>query len=337
MAAPAVNPNIQMTACAPDGCTVSYSDGLRVEIPSMANAGTLVVRIEKMDAAPGRLPAAAVLLSPVFVLDGSSQPELPFTVRLKFQAGQLNGRSPAVYTFDPVMKTWERMESRVEGNNISARLKRFATVAVFAADFTPGAVPDNTAAPSAFSDVTGHWAETDIKEVAAQGLLSGYTDGRFRPENRVTRAEFVTMLMRTLETEPMSGIQPAVFTDLHAIPAWAQPAVKAAAADGLVSGYADGSFRPNDTIRRAELAVLIGRVLELPEGEGRTPGFADAPQIPAWAAGPAAEAERLGLIQGRGGRFEPAAAVTRAEAAVLLLRLTGKTGLKSKDGSQPAN
>ncbi|WP_164820170.1 S-layer homology domain-containing protein, partial [Paenibacillus pasadenensis] len=95
---------------------------------------------------------------------------------------------------------------------------------------------------------------------------------------------------------------------------------------GLAQGDADGRFRPSAPVSRQELAALASRAASQLGVAARAAGaasaaYADADAIARWAAEPVADAARLGLMAGDGGRFEPARAVTRAEAAAVLVRL----------------
>lgn len=170
-----------------------------------------------------------------------------------------------------------------------------------------------------FTDIAGHWAEPDINQAARAGLLNGYPDKTYRPQDAVTRAQFVTLLARALG---MYGSGDTLtFTDSNLIAGWAQNAVALAAGRGIVTGYEDGTFRPDNTISRAELAVMLSRALNLDVTDSST-GFVDDDQIPAWAKPHVAAAQAAGLLHGRSGnRFAPGDPVTRAEAAALMLRI----------------
>lgn len=112
------------------------------------------------------------------------------------------------------------------------------------------------------------------------------------------------------------------FTDNDQIGGWAKQAVVQAAQASIVGGYADGSFRPNAPITRAEIAAMIARALKLQLNAHTTTGFADDDTIPGWAKGAVEAIRELGLIAGRGGnRFAPNETATRAEATVMLLRM----------------
>ena len=184
----------------------------------------------------------------------------------------------------------------------------------------PAACP---AGAGAFADTQGHWAGERIREGVCAGWLKGIGGDAFKPDAKVSRAEFAVMLARALGlAAPASGLR---FADAADIPDWAADAVAQAAQAGLVRGYADGTFGADRPVSRAEIAAMAMRAVSGQAAEGAAPEYADVADIPRWALGPIAEAQRLGLLLGRSGnRFAPNEPMTRAEAAVLLLRLKGQ-------------
>jgi len=113
---------------------------------------------------------------------------------------------------------------------------------------------------------------------------------------------------------------------------WAEPAVERMARKGMVSGYPDGTFKPEKILTRAEVASLLQRVLNLPPGEAAP--FRDSGEIPAWARGAAAACYQMGLIKGyprNGGvAFRAEQPVTRLEMAVILGRIASKLNLQGE-------
>jgi len=118
-----------------------------------------------------------------------------------------------------------------------------------------------------FSDVD-MWAEDAINELAAAGVVTGYPDGIFRPNSTVTRAEFVTMLMRLIGQE--GGNAP--FDDVRGH--WAEKYIAKAAEYGYIGGYPDGTFRPDANITRAEAFRIMVAVFGF-ETDGTNSRFAD--------------------------------------------------------------
>lgn len=191
---------------------------------------------------------------------------------------------------------------------------------------TPVEKPDTSLV---FQDLVGHWAKNDILKALAKQFVSGYPDHTFKPDRSATRAEFVVMLMRALQPIAASNGPDLTYTDQSSIGSWAAEAVAQASALGLVSGYEDGSFRPNLSISRAEVAAIIARAIPLKQADQVTANlgndakepFADEKLIPGWAVDAVTKLQQQGILKGRGGnRFEPQASTTRAEVVTMLLR-----------------
>ena len=171
-------------------------------------------------------------------------------------------------------------------------------------------------------DIAQHTAYQQIATAIARGYISGYTDGTFRPENKVTRAEFAVMLSRALKLEAKS--QTASFADSNTVPVWARPYVAVLAEQSLISGYEDNTFRPNRQMNQVEIVVMLVRSLKLPLQPVAELTFDDASDIPAWARPSIAAAVTAGIIDNAedgSKRFDPKRAVTRAELVVLVNRM----------------
>ncbi|WP_235680266.1 5'-nucleotidase C-terminal domain-containing protein [Paenibacillus albicereus] len=183
---------------------------------------------------------------------------------------------------------------------------------------------------AAFADMSGHWAASAVAELAGKRIVAGKSASAFAPGDAVTRAEFAVLLARTLG---LSAGSAAPFRDIAA-GAWHADGIAAAAEAGLIGGYGDGSFRPQQRISRQEMAVMTLRAVQLAGRQASAPqaeavAFADAERIAAWAADAAAELSRYGLVQGDDkGRFQPLAGATRAESAVLLQRLLAQASFE---------
>lgn len=133
---------------------------------------------------------------------------------------------------------------------------------------------------AAFRDVPeDHLYREEIKEARERGILKGYSDETFRPDQRITRAEFVKLLVSTLFTK--ESLEPCVrersdgFTDVSDI-AWYAPYLCTAKRAGLIHGYPDGTFRPDYPIAFAEAAKVIVEVFQLPIKEDHSLSWYDA-------------------------------------------------------------
>ena len=180
-----------------------------------------------------------------------------------------------------------------------------------------------------FADLKGHWAAQTVQELVGKGIISGYEDNTFRPDNLINRAECSAILARALQL-PAGAVTLEAFSDAADVPAWAAAPVAAAVEAALLKGYPeeDGTttFRPARQVTRAELAVILSRVVvkEIGEQQPAAAGFADLEQIPTWALDGVSLAAEKGLVQGYpDGTFQPDKEVTRAEAAAMIARLLG--------------
>ncbi|MFD1955508.1 NEAT domain-containing protein [Paenibacillus thailandensis] len=174
-----------------------------------------------------------------------------------------------------------------------------------------------------FTDTEGHWAADYISRGVQLGIVNGYADGSFLPNGTINRGEFITMISRALKlSDSQAGSNATSFKDADRIPAWASQHAVLAVDAGLISGYEDGAFRPGNPITRAELAVIVTRAAKLDTANAPQTAFADEADIPAWASKEVAAAVEAGLITGKdGGRFDPNAPATRAEALAMVIRL----------------
>ncbi|GLX66145.1 S-layer homology domain-containing protein [Paenibacillus glycanilyticus] len=175
----------------------------------------------------------------------------------------------------------------------------------------------------AFTDVAASfWAKDAITRAAQLGFVTGYPDGTFKPLKQVTRAEFVTMLARALDVPAAAASSDTGFKDNDKIGSWAKPSIASGVAAGWVKGFADGTFRPDLPITRAEMTVIIVRALKLDTTQASQLTFTDANSIPSWAKDAVAAAVKSGLVNGRGGnQFVPSDSANRAEAVTIILRM----------------
>ncbi|THF81724.1 RCC1 domain-containing protein [Cohnella fermenti] len=182
-----------------------------------------------------------------------------------------------------------------------------------------------------FADTNGHWARKDIESLASKLIVNGISNESFAPNATITRAEFAALLVRALGLQAEATDNP--FDDVQAND-WFAADVQAALQAGLIRGFADGTFRPNERITREQMAVMIAGAIKAsgnrPEtirSEAWNDLFADAEEISAWAKEGVEAAARAGIIGGReDGTFAPASQATRAEAVAMLRRMLQAIG-----------
>lgn len=203
-----------------------------------------------------------------------------------------------------------------------------------------------TALAGEFSDLPGdHWARREILEMKNLNILAGAKDGKFYPESFVTRAEFATIITKSLKL-PVQTSGKSRFID---VPEgyWATGYIEAAASAGFIAGY-QGKFRPTDNISRQEMAVVIMKISEKYgyAGDGSTDiliKYKDGNNVAPWAAPAFAGALRFAYMREvidmemeTDSEYEtpwfkrelkPGSKATRAEAAFATYKLLIKTGL----------
>jgi hypothetical protein len=175
----------------------------------------------------------------------------------------------------------------------------------------------------AFTDIANSSARVAINKLAAAGIVSGFDDHTFHPDDTITRAQLATLLVKALSLTPTAGSNPT-FQDVPAS-YWGYQAVETAAAYGLVSG-SNGSFYPDRPVTHQEMTVMQVNAAGLSGDAGQLSAtdvdsllaLSDSGQISAWAAPYVAEAVKVGLVKGLGGAFNPLQPGTRAEAAILI-------------------
>ncbi len=179
-----------------------------------------------------------------------------------------------------------------------------------------------SAAETALSDISGHWAEQTILKLVGKGYVSGYPDGTFKPDNTVTRAEFLKILTAVLQIAPANEGASA-FSDVTASD-WFFGYVVAGVERGLVGGYPDGTFKPNNPITRQEAAKILVSAKSV-NPEQYDPATSNVPNevldwssVSDWAQKFVIGAIANNLMKGDPtGNFRPVANLTRAETAVI--------------------
>ncbi|UBF30680.1 S-layer homology domain-containing protein (plasmid) [Kovacikia minuta CCNUW1] len=191
--------------------------------------------------------------------------------------------------------------------------------------------------PAQLTDVAqGNWASPYVQDLTQKGIVRGYPDGKFRPNEPVTRAEFATMLQVAFNSTPTPSLVRLMgaFFDPQVVSAnggfrdvssdyWAASAIADVKAKGFLSGFPDDEFRPEQPISKANALVAIANSLGLKRNTATNAPlwfYRDAAQIPAYAKDQIVAATEAGiqLRQSQPPLLRPNQALTRAEAAALL-------------------
>ncbi len=305
------------TITAADGGTLTLN-GVRIEVPAGAVDRNIQVTVDKTSFLITDPDLA--LVSGVYEIrkDQDGEFSKPVVITLPFDKTNVDFAKSTVYVYGLNEQTgkWGRLDDpKVDqaAATVSGSVRHFTKFAVLAsavAEINPPRTSDTN-----LTDIKGHWAEADIQELVKLGAISGYPDNTFQPDNRITRAEFVSILVRAFHLEAQSDTS---FTDTSAH--WARHSIATAASLGIVRGFYGNAFRPDDPIPREQMAAMIVRIARI-ETVDNNVGFTDLADVSEWARAPLAAAAAKGLISGyKDGTVRPKANATRAEAAAVVQR-----------------
>ena len=170
----------------------------------------------------------------------------------------------------------------------------------------------------AFSDVpSSAWYYNNVMQAAAAGIVSGYPDGTFKPGNSVTRRDFAIMLTQMLGVSN-DGTAVSPFIDVDDDD-YGVVSIAYCKAHNIISGYDDGTFKPDATITRQEAASMIVKAMGVSKASDEL--YPDDSTIAGWAKDAVYKAKAAGLMKGDAGtgNFRPTGLITRAEAASIMV------------------
>ncbi len=170
-------------------------------------------------------------------------------------------------------------------------------------------------ASAEYADLEGHWSAESVEKWSSAGIIQG-EDGKFRPDDNITRAELAVLLDRLLIYSPAEGVQ---FPDVPER-AWYADAITKLHAAGVMNGDENGAMRPEEFVSREETAALMYRALDVLPAIGEL-RFADASDVSDWAREAVSSLVSNQYIQGYANEFRPAAYMTRAEVVTLIDRM----------------
>ena len=180
------------------------------------------------------------------------------------------------------------------------------------------------------------WFYDEVLYVYERGLMTGTTDTKFEPNGKLTRAMFVTILGRLANAETS---ETEAFSDIKKV-TWFSGYVGWAVEAGIVTGYEDGTFKPNKALTREEMAACISRYVDymgikMPRESTAPAVFADAKKVAKWAREYVEMLRRAGIVNGdQYENYNPKSNITRAEMATIIMNLIGASG-KAWQGYEP--
>lgn len=180
-----------------------------------------------------------------------------------------------------------------------------------------------------FKDLAGYeWAETAIKKLIQNYIVSGITSSEYAPQNNITREQFAKMITAGLRLTGAEAV--STFGDVET-DTWYYTYVAAAQRAGIVSGDENNNFGVGQNITRQDAAVMVSRAMSVAGVTlemGEAPNFTDEAEISSYAKTAVINMAKAGVITGRtDGSFDPKSSITRAEAAQMLYSCFSKAGL----------
>jgi len=218
--------------------------------------------------------------------------------------------------YDPASKTFRPVPilfTKLDTGKVTAELKR-----------SGNSIYTIVQSNISYKDATAAWAKDAVARAAAKLLLAGESADTFGVSSSITRAEFTSMIVKGLGILPVTGTAP--FQDVAADSKYAGD-IAAAKKLGLIQGKSETTFDPDSTISRQDIAVILTNVLSYlgvkkDADASKLNAFADAKNIDAYAKSAVALAVQEGIMIGKSSTtFDPKADLTRAQAAVIVIRI----------------
>ena len=185
-----------------------------------------------------------------------------------------------------------------------------------------------------FKDVKNHWSRDYVNDMASRMIISGIDSDNYDPNREITRAEFSTILIRSLGLKGGKGSN--YFKDVKDAD-WFSTYVKAAYKEGIVTGYEDGNYKPNDKITREQAMVMISKTMNITGLDVQITDndkkmfetkYSDINSSSIWARDSIERCLKAGIVSGKGiEMIVPKDNITRGEVAVIIKRLLQKSDL----------
>ncbi|MGI6554506.1 MAG: S-layer homology domain-containing protein [Bacillota bacterium] len=303
-----------------DGATVRNKD-VEVLIPKGAVDTKIKVTIKKVNSSVVSIPEGFDLAGSVYDIskNKSGNFKQDVTITLPFDKSKVDSQKDdlGIYWWDgsnwfilgDIQVNWS--EGTISGK--TTHFTQFAVLVKHKDGQPEKVIPE----PNIFlNDIAGHWAEDYIRSFVTSGLINGYPDGSFKPNNMITRAEFAKILVSAFDVPALRG---KVFKDTERH--WAEGFIASAHTAGIISGYNEDFFGPDDPVTREQIASMVVKAANLSGGSEEI-SFKDGHSISSWARKSVAIASANGIITGYGDyTFRPRNNATRAEAVTIIYRM----------------
>ncbi|WP_369435940.1 S-layer homology domain-containing protein [Lysinibacillus fusiformis] len=293
----------------PVGSSGETSEGkdIHVSIPVGVAQQELTITVQKLSDITNLLSNGQRLISPIFevIKNSAGNIKKPLTLTMKFDSSKVGkDQYAAIFSYDPLDKQWLEMKGTTKGDFITVATDEFTKFAIFIVD---------KSLPISLSDINGHWAQDMIEDIAARGIITGYPDGSFRPDEPIQRQHVAVMVARGFQlTEKRDAV---AFSDVPTSHPYDE-AITLLQQAGIVDG-SNGAFYPNANMTRAQLAKIL--VLAFGITPSGTSAFQDVP-VTHWSHDYIAALAENGIALGDNGYFRPDEPVTRAQFVAFIYR-----------------
>lgn len=307
--------------------------GVTVSFPEYALNAINTVQIERVTDTSAVIPEGCRLISDIFNISSDNEDRFnqPATITLPFDKNKAEQGKDQISLcwYDANVEAWKQLQNEsinwekgtITGETYHAGL--FAVMAAVKADAPIQNIEElaeekEAVHQPAFTDINGHWAQKNILKLAGKGCVAGYPDGSFRLEQTISRAEFAAMLVKAFDLSPQNG---KVFNDTARH--WGRTYIATANACGIIKGYNEKQFGPDDLLSREQLSVMISLAAKLDTAANEL-DFTDKEHISDWAVPYVAAASQSRMITGYpNGKFLPQGKATRAEAVTIIVNALG--------------
>lgn len=227
-----------------------------------------------------------------------------------------------VYYYDDSAKAWTIAE---EGGALKKDADGASYMSVDVYHMTKYAIMKDLGTTTPFTDISNHWGKQYIEELYTKGVVSGSTETTFSPDKPVTRAEILKMILVAFKV----NVDEVVASSFKDVPAdsWFAKYISKAEQLKIVNGYANGTFKPENLVTRAEAVKMFFLGAGMNAKDKTTSPYKDVP-VDQWFSKYVLSADSLGVVLGyKGNLFKPNNNVTRAEVAKMLTKMVKLKGL----------
>lgn len=278
----------------------SPTDNIVLELPDNLSPEDFEISINENDSSNG--------LSNIYTIQSLYPLDCKLKLSIKLNKS-INVKHPGIYYFNEERNKWIYLGGELKDNYISTSINRLGSFCVF----------ENTNYKD-YKDIDNSWAKEYIQRLTSMGIVKGVDENSFNPTGYVTRAEIAKIISLALDlNDKDSSIQ---FKDSTTIPHWAVNYINTIVASKIMIGYSDNEFKANKHITRAELAVILNRILKYKKSNSYSTLFTDDNKITDWSRDSIYEMKALGIMSGyEDNSFRPNFSVTRAEACKVIVKL----------------